>query len=153
MIEKLLNSDLVEVDVEAKNWEEAVRAAGLVLLKNNKIKKDYIEAMVNTVKEMGAYIVMARGIAMPHGRPEDGVIENSLSIVKLKKPVIFGNGDFDPVTLVFAICSKDNKCHIDFLKDLSLIFDDETLLEKVSNSKNKEELKEVILEIYKGSML
>lgn len=153
MIEKLLNADLVEVEIKAENWEEAVRSSGLILLKNNKVNSNYIEAMVKTVKSMGAYIVMAKGVAMPHGRPEDGVLENSLAIVKLEKPVVFGSEDFDPVTLVFALCAKDSEGHIELLKDLSVILDDETLLERTSSVKGKEELVKVILDIYKETLI
>lgn len=149
MIEKLLNSDLVEVGIKADNWEEAVRIAGLVLFKNKKVENKYIDAMVKTVKSMGPYIVMAKGVAMPHGRPEDGVLENSLSVISLKEPVVFGSSDFDPVSLIFAICAKDSEGHIELLKDLSSILDDENLIERATKAEDREELAEVILEIYK----
>lgn len=149
MIEKLLNLSLVEVGAEANNWEEAVRIAGLVLFKNQKIENRYIESMVKTVKIMGPYIVIAKGVAMPHGRPEDGVLENSLAIISLKEPVVFGSSDFDPVSLIFAICAKDSEGHIELLKDLSSILDEESLLERISRAESRENLVEIILDIYK----
>lgn len=153
MIEKLLNVDLVEVDVKAENWEDAVRSSGLLLVENNKVSSNYVEAMVKTVKSMGAYIVMAKGVAMPHGRPEDGVLENSLSIIKLERPVVFGSEEFDPVTLVFALCAKDSEGHIELLKDLSVILDDETLIEKANLVKTKEDLIKLVLEIYNETLI
>lgn len=44
-------------------------------MNNGCIKESYIDAMVNTVKNMGPYIVIAPGIAMPHAAPEDGVLK------------------------------------------------------------------------------
>jgi ascorbate PTS system EIIA or EIIAB component len=151
MIEKLINEEVVEVKVKAKNWEEAVRKSGEVLLKNNKIKKEYIDSMVGTVKKMGPYIVMTKGVAMPHGRPEDGVLDLGISIISLESSVEFGNEDFDPVKLLIGLCAKDNLEHIELLKDLSSILEDEDIIEKIDSINSKEELINLILNKYKNN--
>lgn len=151
MIEKILTEDLVEIGVEVDNWIEAVKVAGGVLLKNNKIEEQYIYAMIKTVEEMGPYIVMAPGIAMPHGRPEAGVKEVGISIILLKNPVKFGNEEFDPVKIVFAICAKEHDSHIELLKDLSLILDDSEIVEKASTCKSKKEFIKLIIKCYKNN--
>ncbi|SDP78698.1 PTS sugar transporter subunit IIA [Clostridium gasigenes] len=151
MIEKIINKDVVEVNVEVENWEGAVKAAGDILVKNNKVKETYIEAMIDTVKAIGPYIVMAPGIAMPHARPECGVIDGGISIITLKEPVNFGNKEFDPVKLIFALCAKESESHIELLKDLSVILDDDKVIEKCSNIKTKDELIEILLESYKNN--
>ena len=151
MIEKIINKDVVEVNVEVENWEGAVKAAGDILVKNNKVKEEYIEAMIDTVKEIGPYIVMAPGIAMPHARPECGVIDCGISIITLKEPVNFGNKEFDPVKLIFALCAKESESHIELLKDLSVILDDDEVIEKCSHIETKDELIEILLESYKNN--
>ncbi|MDU5109851.1 MAG: PTS sugar transporter subunit IIA [Clostridium sp.] len=151
MIEKLLTEELVDVKLEVENWEEAVLAAGKVLLNNEKIEERYIEAMIETVKDMGPYIVMAQGIAMPHGRPDSGVKEIGIAVISLKNGVNFGSNDFDPVKLVFAICAKENKSHIGLLQDLSYILDNEELLQKLDDCNTKKDLLNLILDIYKDN--
>lgn len=149
MIEKLLTEEAIDINIKADNWEDAVVEAGKLLLKNNKIEEKYIEAMIETVKEMGPYIVMAPGIAMPHGRPDSGVLDLGISVISLKEAVNFGSSEFDPVKLVFAICAKENKSHIELLQDLSYILDDEGLLKEAENCNSSKDLLNVILEVYK----
>lgn len=151
MIEKLLNEDLIDINVEVKEWSEAVRVAGNILLKNNKIEQEYIEAMISTVKELGPYIVMAPGVAMPHGRPESGVYETGISIITLNRPIDFGNEEFDPVKIVFAICANENKAHIDLLKDLSIILDHDKLVEECGKCETKSQLIKLLIEIYNNN--
>lgn len=148
MIKELLTEDLVKVNIKASNWEEAVREAGELLYINNKVEKSYIDAMVKTVESMGPYIVMAPGIAMPHARPEDGVKDIGLAIISLENPVNFGSEDFDPVKLVIALCASESKVHIELLKDLSNVLDDEDLINKVDNCKTNIDLRNLIIETY-----
>lgn len=151
MIEKLLTEELVEVKLEVESWEEAVLVAGKLLLNNKKIEERYIKAMIETVKDMGPYIVMAPGIAMPHGRPDSGVKELGIAAISLKNGVNFGSNDFDPVKLIFAICAKENKSHIELLQDLSYILDNEELLRKLDYCNTKKDLLNLILEVYKDN--
>lgn len=148
MIKELLTEDLVKVNIKASNWEDAVRKAGELLYINNKVEKSYIDAMVKTVESMGPYIVMAPGIAMPHARPEDGAKDIGLAIISLEKPVNFGSDDFDPVKLVIALCASESKVHIELLKDLSNVLDDEDLINKVDNCKTNIDLRNLIIETY-----
>ena len=149
MIEKLLNEEVVDVNIKADNWEEAVIEAGKLLLKSEKIEERYIEAMIKTVKEMGPYIVMAPGIAMPHGRPDSGVLELGVSVISLENGINFGSSEFDPVKLIFAICAKENKSHIELLQDLSYILDDDDLLEEVEKCTSKKDLLNTIIKTYR----
>lgn len=148
MIENILNEENVDINVDVKSWQEAIEKVGNLLLVNNKIEGRYIESMIDTVNNMGPYIVMAKGIAMPHARPEHGAKETSLSIITLNNPVEFGNKDFDPVTMVIGLSSVDSKSHLELLSDLSNIMNDEELIEKVKDCKSKIELITLINKVY-----
>ncbi|MGG7058082.1 PTS sugar transporter subunit IIA [Clostridium tertium] len=148
MIEKLLTEEVVDVKLEVENWQEAVVKAGKLLLDNDKVEERYIQAMIETVKDMGPYIVMAPGIAMPHARPDSGAKDIGVAVISLKEGVNFGSKDFDPVKLVFAICAKENKSHIELLQDLSYILDSDELLENLDNCNTKRDLLNLILDIY-----
>ncbi len=152
MIEQLLKEEIVELNLQVKDWCEAVKASGRLLVKDGKVEESYVDSMINTVKEMGAYIVMAPGVAMPHARPENGVKELGISVIMLKKPVPFGNEEFDPVKLIFAICAKENKEHIQLLQELSCILDDNELIGKCEKCKTKKDLIDLILKTYKKNI-
>ena len=148
MIDNLLNEENVDINIDVKSWQEAIEKVGNLFLANNKIEERYIESMIDTVNNMGPYIVMAKGIAMPHARPEHGAKETSVSIITLKEPVEFGNEYFDPVTMVIGLSSVDSKSHLELLSDLSNIMDDEELIEKVKCCKSKNELITLINKVY-----
>ena len=92
---------------------------------------------------------MAPGIAMPHGRPDSGVLELGISVISLENGINFGSSEFDPVKLIFAICAKENKSHIELLQDLSYILDDDDLLEEVKKCTSKKDLLDIIIETYR----
>lgn len=119
MLDDVLTRNTIALDVEVENWEEAVRAAGGLLVRAGAAEERYVEAMVRTVKELGPYIVIGKGMAMPHARPEAGTRRIALSLVRLKRPVAFGHPDHDPVDLVFGLAAIDAQSHLTALRDLS----------------------------------
>ena len=44
-------------------------------------KQSYVDGIIASVKELGPYIVIADGIAMPHTRPEQGAIGIGCSLI------------------------------------------------------------------------
>ena len=144
MVSELLTSELVAVEVEVKNWEEAVRAGGKLLLDAGFIKDSFIDEMVNTVNEFGPYIVIEKGIALAHAEPSAGVNKIGCSILTLKDPIEFGNEANDPVKLVISLCALDGNSHMELISDLAnVIMSDETM-NKIFSAKNKEEILDAI---------
>ena len=70
-----------------QNWEEAIRIAAESLLQDQSITENYVQKMISNVREMGPYIVISNDIAIPHARPEDGVLKTAVAILKLKNRV------------------------------------------------------------------
>lgn len=109
----------VKLDIPATNWEEAVRRAGALLESNGDVLPSYTEAMVRVVRELGPYAVIAPGVALPHARPEDGVLKSCLGVVRLSTPVEFGSTANDPVDLVFPFGATRGSMHIEVLAALA----------------------------------
>jgi mannitol/fructose-specific phosphotransferase system IIA component (Ntr-type)/galactitol-specific phosphotransferase system IIB component len=144
VLKDLLTEETIELNVEANNWEDAVRAGGRLLYNAGKIEKRYIDAMIKTVKQLGPYIVIAPGIAMPHARPEDGEKEVGMSLITLKNPVNFGHQQNDPVKIVVCLCSVDNSSHIKALSQLVKFLNDEEMINKLNGNNINDVLKEII---------
>lgn len=140
MINELFNEETVELNVNVKNWKEAIRFCGNLFVKNGNTETRYTDAMINTVKSMGQYIVIEKGIAMPHARPEDGVKKIGMGLIKLKTPIKFGNDEYDPVDIVIFICAVDKTSHIKALAELMSLIEDNNFLEIVRNSSSKEDV-------------
>lgn len=136
-LEDLLIEDCIELDVVVDNWEEAIRKGGELLERCGYINKEYINAMISSVKELGPYVVIAPGIAMPHARPESGVKRLGLSIIVLRKPVFFGHPENDPVKIVVTLCATDNSSHLSILSKLAQILQNKEFINKLLTEPDK----------------
>jgi mannitol operon transcriptional antiterminator len=134
----LLKKDLIELKVSANNWQEAIDAAGLLLLHDGLIESNYIHAMKEMVKTYGPYMVIRPGIALLHALPEQGVIKPCISLVTLENPVIFGHEKNDPVKLIFALGTTDDKSHLKAQAQLARLIANDELVEKIIRADNKD---------------
>lgn len=140
---KWLSLDSIELDYPANTWQQAVEKAGQILVKNKHAKETYIQAMLRMTSELGPYIVMTPGIAIPHARPEEGALDLGLAALKLRTPIPFGNKDNDPVYLVLAFCTPNAEAHIELLTSIADILSQEDILEKIKAAENKEALSSI----------
>ncbi|MDO5027108.1 MAG: PTS sugar transporter subunit IIA [Tissierellia bacterium] len=129
----------IKLNIEADNWEDAIRKLAIVPLERKLINQNYVEAMVNSVKEFGPYIVLGPHIALAHARPEDGALETALYFTSLKDSIEFGSEDFDPVKILILLSAKDSDSHINLLSDLSVILGDDEAVEKLMNASSEQE--------------
>ncbi|HWO77441.1 MAG TPA: PTS sugar transporter subunit IIA [Bacillus sp. (in: firmicutes)] len=139
-----LTEGLIELNVEAKDAEDAIRKAGQLLVDEGLAEERYVEGMVKGFKEIGPYIVVAPNIAFPHARPEFGAKKKGVSIVRLSKPVSFGHPTNDPISLVCALCGPDSTSHIEMLQALAELLRDEESLNVIMNARTKNEILEII---------
>lgn len=140
MITNFIKEEHIRVGVHADTWQEAVQASGQVLLEANAIESRYIDAMINKVIELGNYIVIAPGIAMPHARPEDGAKKTAITLITLDQGVSFGHEKNDPVKLIVGLSAVDNKLHLEALAALMELLGNDKKLQGILNSKTREEL-------------
>lgn len=140
----MIYKDTIALDVQAENWMEAVHAAGELMVKTGSVEPRYVDAMVETVRSMGPYIVIVPGVALPHARPEDGAIRPSMSLVVLKSPVPFGNAQNDPVHLVFAFATTDNEAHLSALTGLAKILGEPETLNQIRQAGTAEEVIDIL---------
>lgn len=133
----------IRIVEEVKDWQEAIRLAAEPLLEDGSIEPSYIEAMIENVNKFGTYIVIAPKIAMPHARPEDGVNQNGISLLKLEKGLFFGE-DEEKVHLFFVLGAVNSDSHIETLMELMELIEDEEKIENIIEAKSIQEIKDSI---------
>lgn len=141
MISDVLSDEDIILNLNVKNWEEAIIEASSPLLKKGAVEESYIEAMINSVKEYGPYIVIGKHLALAHARPEDGVNELGISVATLNPPICFGNEGTDPVKIIFCLAAIDSYSHLNIMKSLVNLLNDNTDISEISNSTTKKEFK------------
>ncbi|RRD40505.1 PTS sugar transporter subunit IIA [Leptotrichia sp. OH3620_COT-345] len=142
MLKKELNGNIQILDF-VENWEESIRIAGKPLLEKGVIEERYIHAMIKSINELGFYVVLRENLAMPHARPEDGVINTGISFLKLNNPVNYGE---QKIYLIFILASKDADSHMEILMKLMELFQNDKCIDKLINANNIQEIEEIIKE-------
>lgn len=144
MLSDLLTKEMIRIDVEAKDWEGAIREGTKVLRQNNYVEECYEEAIINNIKSMGPYMVVAPGIVLSHARPENGVKKLSMSLTLLKNPVVFGHETNDPVKIVITVAAIDNETHLKALSQLMELMMNEEDMKKIFNANNRDEIVKIV---------
>lgn len=80
---------------------------------------------------------------MPHARPDENVIESSLSLLKINKGVSFSE-DTEDVKLMFVLAAKDSNSHIDIIEQLTELLGDDEKIERLMNAETVEEVENLI---------
>jgi mannitol/fructose-specific phosphotransferase system IIA component (Ntr-type) len=147
-LNNLLTRDLVSINLHAQDWRDAIRQVGELMVQAGKVEHSYIDGMIHTAEQLGPYIVIAPHIAMPHARPEDGVIKPCFALATFSPSINFGNPQNDPVQLVFAFAAIDKNQHIQALTEIASIFTkmftQDGGIETVLSAKNRDELMSIM---------
>ncbi|NBK97092.1 MAG: PTS sugar transporter subunit IIA [Erysipelotrichia bacterium] len=144
MLKDLTNERLIRLNIEASDWEDAIRKSAQPLIDEGKAKLSYVDDMIAGVKENGPYIVLTKHVALPHARPEAGAIESAIGIATLKTPVVFGNEANDPVKYLFCLSATDNSQHLSALAELAGMFEDRAFFKLLDSAKDAKEIMEYI---------
>jgi len=129
----LLYPQVIELKCIATDWEDAIRQAGFLLVKQRIVEKRYVKAMIAQIHRHGPYIVISPGIALAHALPKEGALRLGISLITLQKPVNFGHKTNDPVDIIFAFACINMHDHISALNELVDMLDD---LDKVASLRN-----------------
>lgn len=141
----LLSRNTIAVKAKAADWKEAVRIGTDLLVKAGTIEPRYYDAIINQTEELGPYYLLAPGLAMPHGRPEEGVLENSFALVTLETPVNFGDQYNDPIEILITLAATDAKTqNEEAIVQVVTIFDDDEVVEKLRSATTVEEVRTLL---------
>ena len=119
--ESLIENNSIKLNQTAANWEEAIKIGTDLLVVSGAIEPRYYENIISKIKEMGPYIVLAPGLAMPHARPEEGVIRKAFGLTTLAQPVDF---DGEQLSVLVTLAGSDSDTHMEGIMEITQIFDD-----------------------------
>ena len=146
LLQDLLSEDNVSFRYPAETWEDVIRHGGQLMVDAGFTDPTYTEAMIDVVRDMGPYIVLAPGLAMPHARPEMGAKQVGAALVTLEKPIDFGSPENDPVSVAVFLCAPNKEEHIQLLTDIATLFEDEEFLDAAVNFESIEDVQSFLAE-------
>jgi len=142
-----LEESIVEFNAEATDAEDAIRRAGRLLVTEGYAREEYVEAMVKSYRENGAYFVIAPGVAIPHARPESGTLRSAVSLVTLEKGVDFGHSANDPVRLVFGLAASSGEEHLKVIQKIAKFLGKKENTKKIQQAQSYQEIQQLKEEI------
>lgn len=132
--------------LNANTWQEAIRLASKPLIDQKSISDVYVEMMINSVNELGPYIVLMPGFALAHSAPCKEVYKDDLSIGIFDKGIDF-NSDKGEVYVVMVLASKDGESHVNRLSKIARkIMDTDDFINKLKSANDVNEVYDLLNE-------
>jgi fructose PTS system EIIBC or EIIC component len=133
-ISDILSSDVIAVDIDVADKEDAIKKIIELSAKSNKILD--VEKVTRTINEREKLVStgVGKGFAIPHGKT-DAISDVVAAFIVTREPIDFDSIDGEPVRFIFLLIGKENllNTHI-------------KLLSRISRLMNKDEFREALLE-------
>lgn len=138
----VFNSNLLKVSniktgLSSVSRDEAIKMAGQILVDDDYVGKDYIDAMLRREEQVSTYI--GKGIAIPHGdnSAKDEIKASGLSILQFPKGVKFGD---ETAYIVIGIAGIGNE-HLTILSNIATMLDEsENAVDILKKAKTPQEI-------------
>ena len=140
---EVLSNDHILTEVKAETWQQAVAAAGQILVDQGSITSEYIENMIEAVRELGPYMVLMPHFALAHAAPCEAVLRNDMSLIILDEPVDFGSPN-DPVKVILCRACTDKESHMNALTKVAEALMDESVFDALMGASTAEEAYEAL---------
>ncbi|AYO22101.1 PTS ascorbate-specific transporter subunit IIA [Vibrio owensii] len=146
--QSLIDNNSIKLQAKASNWREAIKIGTDMLIASGAIQPSYHDAIISSVEELGPYICIAPNLALPHARPENGVIRTAFALVTLEEPIYF-EGEDEPVDVLITLAGSSSDEHMEGLMEVTQVLDDEDSetgvdLDKLRRCRNKTDVFNVI---------
>lgn len=143
-LKDFINKNNIQVNVDCVNWEEAIGRGCLPLINLGYIKEEYCTGIIENIKDLGPYMVIAPGICLAHTNLPSGVNKTCMSIINLKHSVKFYNKLNDPVKLILTFATIDKDVHLNALSQFMKIINNRKDRNVLMNTSSKDEILEIL---------
>ncbi|MFC5790352.1 PTS mannitol transporter subunit IIA [Agromyces tardus] len=143
MTDQILSPRDVRLERAAASREEAIRAAGQILVDAGAVRPEYIDSMLARESSVSTY--MGNWLAIPHGTNEakDSILRSALSFVRYDAPIDWGG---DEARFVVGIAGIGDE-HLEILSKIAIIFSDEDEVQKLLDAGSSDELVALLSEV------
>ncbi len=143
MTDQILSPRDVRLERAAASREEAIRAAGQILVDAGAVRPEYIDSRLARESSVSPY--MGNWLAIPHGTNEakDSILRSALSFVRYDAPIDWGG---DEARFVVGIAGIGDE-HLEILSKIAIIFSDEDEVQKLLDAGSSDELVALLSEV------
>ena len=137
LVEMLEKEGHFLTEVSCNTWEDLVDILAAPMILEGSVSEGFLDSAKEAVHQFGPYVVLIEDVAFFHGRPEAGVKRQSMTLALLKEPVYLQD---KRIKAAFLFAAIDNNSHIDLLKELSEVLNDDECVELLINGASKKEI-------------
>lgn len=109
---------------------------------------DLADAIIESTKATGPYYVLAPKLALAHVIPGSYNKKVGLSLILFKKAVQFSDQSRHDVNLLFTLSALDGESHMNKIMKFAQLFSDPNVVEQAINATSKDELYEIVKEVF-----
>ena len=142
LLGEIINNNRVQFVDRAENWEEAIRQSCRLLINDGTINPEYAEEIIAAVSELGPYIVLMPGFALPHAmKNSENAHGTAIAFMKLSEPVSFNKEDHEKdASVFFTLAARDSEEHLKNMRKLWKMLTNEDLCADLLKVNSAEEL-------------
>lgn len=141
----ILDHSHVRVNIPADTWEDAIRAAGQVLVDAGSITSQYVLNMIQAVNDLGPYMVLMPKLALAHAAPCDAVKQTDLALITLDQPVDFGSAN-GKVSVILCLACVDRTSHIKKLSEIAEVLMQDGIIDQLETASDTD----TVIQILRG---
>lgn len=127
--------------VDNISWKDAIKALGNTLVFDGSVKQDYINDIIEVVKENGPYMVIDDYYGVFHAKNKADVFKTSLALLVSKKPIKIQEKH---TNFILILASRDGYEHLNAILEFSKIFENKTLVNEIKNLNSEKEIYSLI---------
>ena len=142
-IKHVLRPGLVRIGVDVQNCDEAIQAAGDLLINKGYITQKHVNEMIYFNKKYKGYSVIDDDVAMPHLLTQD-ISGPCMSIITLKKPIPMRLDSSRTVSLIIMLLTNDNTSHLNIIAEIIELLNIPQKKQKLITAKSTEDIFAII---------
>ncbi len=145
---KILYEELINFDIDVKNYEEAIKYNSDILIKNGFVKEGYAEMVIEREKQFSTGLISTgRGIAIPHTNPTL-VNKQAVCVLIPKTPIDFiMMGTTDQIVkadVLFPLVIKDPNSQLALLRKIVEMLQNDQLIDDIYHCRDKKKIMEML---------
>jgi mannitol/fructose-specific phosphotransferase system IIA component len=138
--DRVLVDEAIVLDAPALTRDDAITAAGRLLVATGAVEPSYVDAMHERERSVSTH--MGNGLAIPHGtHAAKGAIRRSaISFTRYREPVDWGG---NPVDFVVGIAGADD-AHLRLISELAGVFTDDDQVQSLRAARTSAEVRAIL---------
>ena len=136
----MITESIIQLQVEANDWEDAIRKAGKPMIEHLYVKPAYIEEIIRIMHQEGPFVVITKHVALPHTKPSSGAVRCGLGLTVLKEGITFGSQEHDPIKYIFTLSAVDNESHLTAMSQLLELFNEPSFFTMMDEAETPQEV-------------